>query len=112
MLVVLSAPLLLLVVVLPLVLLLVVLLALLVLLLGVRPLAKALLRKREDARPTTGALPIAGDGVQLPAQVSPEMLAGTGLTLGDRVGLVRDFTRENPARAALAVRDMIRTEAN
>ncbi|QDX27201.1 flagellar M-ring protein FliF [Sphingomonas suaedae] len=86
--------------------------ALLVLLLGVRPLAKALLRKREDARPTTGALPIAGDGVQLPAQVSPEMLAGTGLTLGDRVGLVRDFTRENPARAALAVRDMIRTEAN
>ncbi|MFL9840116.1 flagellar basal-body MS-ring/collar protein FliF [Sphingomonas sp. ST-64] len=86
--------------------------ALLVLLLGVRPLAKALLRKREDARPTTGALPIAGDGVQLPAQVSPEMLGGAGLSLGDRVGLVRDFTRENPARAALAVRDMIRTEAN
>ena len=29
----------------------------------------------------------------------------------DRVGLVRGFTRDNPARAALAVRDMIRTNA-
>ncbi len=28
----------------------------------------------------------------------------------ERVGLVRGFTRENPARAALAVRDMIRSE--
>ncbi len=86
--------------------------ALLVLLLGVRPLAKALLRKRDDA-PRAGALPMGGgEGVQMPASVSPEMLAGSGLSLGDRVGLVRDFTRDNPARAALAVRDMIRTEAN
>ncbi|WP_422056088.1 flagellar basal-body MS-ring/collar protein FliF [Sphingomonas sp.] len=84
--------------------------ALLVLLLGVRPLARALMRRRDDARPA-GAPMGAADGVQLPTPVSPEMLAGSGLSLGDRVGLVRDFTRENPARAALAVRDMIRTEA-
>ncbi|OYW24074.1 MAG: flagellar M-ring protein FliF [Sphingomonas sp. 12-62-6] len=83
--------------------------ALLVLLLGVRPLARALMRRRDDARPA-GAPMGASDGVQLPTPVSPAMLAGSGLSLGDRVGLVRDFTRENPARAALAVRDMIRTE--
>ncbi|MBA4761975.1 flagellar basal-body MS-ring/collar protein FliF [Sphingomonas sp.] len=83
--------------------------ALLVLLLGVRPLARALMRRRDDARPV-GAPMGASDGVQLPTPVSPAMLAGSGLSLGDRVGLVRDFTRENPARAALAVRDMIRTE--
>lgn len=82
--------------------------ALLVLLLGVRPLARALMRRRDDAR-GAGAPMGAADGVQLPTPVSPQMLAGSGLSLGDRVGLVRDFTRENPARAALAVRDMIRT---
>jgi flagellar M-ring protein FliF len=49
------------------------------------------------------------DGVALPAQVSAEMLGAGGVSLGDRVGLVRDFTRDNPARAALAVRDMIKT---
>lgn len=84
--------------------------ALLVLLLGVRPLARALMRRRDDAR-GAGAPMGAADGVQLPTPVSPEMLSGSGLSLGDRVGLVRDFTRENPARAALAVRDMIRTES-
>ncbi len=83
--------------------------ALLVLLLGVRPLARALMRRRDDAR-VAGAPMGAADGVQLPTPVSPQMLSGSGLSLGDRVGLVRDFTRENPARAALAVRDMIRTE--
>lgn len=82
--------------------------ALLVLLLGVRPLARALMRRRDDAR-GAGAPMGAADGVQLPTPVSPQMLSGSGLSLGDRVGLVRDFTRENPARAALAVRDMIRT---
>lgn len=85
--------------------------ALLVLFMGVRPLAKALLKKREDAG-RGNALPMGGaDGVALPAQVSPEMLGAAGVSLGDRVGLVRDFTRDNPARAALAVRDMIKTGA-
>lgn len=84
--------------------------ALLVLFMGVRPLVKALLKKREDGNPAT-ALPMGGaDGVTMPAQVSAEMLGAGGVSLGDRVGLVRDFTRDNPARAALAVRDMIKTQ--
>ncbi|MDV3458483.1 flagellar basal-body MS-ring/collar protein FliF [Sphingomonas sp. HF-S4] len=91
--------------------------ALLVLLLGVRPLTKALLKKREDAAPRPG-LPIgnpnaaaAGDaGAPLPS-VSIDMLEDRGNSYDDRVGLVRGFTRENPARAALAVRDMIKADA-
>jgi flagellar M-ring protein FliF len=88
--------------------------ALLILFLGVRPLAKALLRKRDDAahRP---ALPIGGhgpEGASAPAPgVSIDMLADRGNSYDDRVGLVRGFTRENPARAALAVRDMIKADA-
>lgn len=89
-----------------------VVIALLVLLLGVRPLAKALLKKREDSN-RGGALPMGGaDGVAMPAPVSAEMLGAGGVPLGERVGLVRDFTRDNPARAALAVRDMIKAEGN
>jgi flagellar M-ring protein FliF len=85
--------------------------ALLVLLLGVRPLAKALLKKREDSN-RGAALPMGGpDGVAMPAPVSAEMLGAGGVPLGERVGLVRDFTRDNPARAALAVRDMIKADA-
>lgn len=89
-----------------------VVIALLVLLLGVRPLAKALLKKREDTN-RGGSLPMGGaDGVAIPAPVSAEMLGAGGVPLGERVGLVRDFTRDNPARAALAVRDMIKAEGN
>lgn len=88
--------------------------ALLVLFLGVRPLARALLKKRDDAahRP---ALPIGGhhpEGIPAPVpSVSIDMLADRGNSYDDRVGLVRGFTRENPARAALAVRDMIKAGA-
>lgn len=89
--------------------------ALLVLFLGVRPLARALLKKRDDAtqRP---ALPIGGPDGQgastapVPS-VSIDMLEERGNSYDDRVGLVRGFTRENPARAALAVRDMIKADA-
>ncbi|PKP93311.1 MAG: flagellar M-ring protein FliF [Alphaproteobacteria bacterium HGW-Alphaproteobacteria-16] len=89
-----------------------VIIALLVLLLGVRPLARALLKKREEPKPAA-ALPMGSpEGVMTPAPVSAEMLGAGGVSLGDRVGLVRDFTRDNPARAALAVRDMIKTEGN
>ena len=83
--------------------------ALLVLFLGVRPLTKALLKKREEAsnRP---ALAIGGpDGVP-GATLSVDMLQQGGTSYEERVGLVRGFTRENPARAALAVRDMIKAE--
>jgi flagellar M-ring protein FliF len=77
----------------------------------VRPLAKTLLKKRDEPKAVAGALPMGGaDGMAMPAPVSPEMMGAAGVPLGDRVGLVRDFTRDNPARAALAVRDMIKTE--
>jgi flagellar M-ring protein FliF len=86
--------------------------ALLVLFLGVRPLAGALLKKRDDAthRP---ALPIGSPDSQGPPlpSVSIDMLEDRGNSYDDRVGLVRGFTRENPARAALAVRDMIKADA-
>jgi len=93
--------------------------ALLVLFLGVRPLTKALLKKREDASPARPALPIGapdGEGVAdaasaPPPSVSIDMLEDRGNSYDDRVGLVRGFTRENPARAALAVRDMIKADA-
>jgi flagellar M-ring protein FliF len=91
--------------------------ALLVLLLGVRPLAKALMKKRDDA--ALGGLPIgAADGAAINAPVvGPDGIATTPPVSLDqieqtrsyegRVAAVRGFTRDNPARAALAVRDMI-----
>ncbi|WP_066797921.1 flagellar basal-body MS-ring/collar protein FliF [Sphingomonas soli] len=83
--------------------------ALLVLFLGVRPLAKALLKKREDAT-VRHALAIGSpNGGPAPA-VSIDMLERNGHSYDDRVGLVRGFTRDNPARAALAVRDMIKAD--
>ena len=89
--------------------------ALLVLFLGVRPLTKALLKKREDAT-SRPALPIGGHnpedtGSAAAPTVSIDMLEDRGNSYDDRVGLVRGFTRENPARAALAVRDMIKADA-
>ncbi|HWU95751.1 MAG TPA: hypothetical protein VN029_09135 [Sphingomonas sp.] len=39
------------------------------------------------------------------------MLEGSHNSYDERVGLVRGFTRDNPARAALAVRDMIKADA-
>jgi len=95
------------------------LIALLVLFLGVRPMAKALMKKREDATEDGPRLAFANpdadpataeDGTPvLPGQpVSIEML-DSARNYDERVGLVRGFTRENPARAALAVRDMIKT---
>jgi flagellar M-ring protein FliF len=90
------------------------LIALLVLFLGVRPLSKALLKKREtpDAA-TAAALPQPVDPNATatgPEPVSIEMLE-SARSYDDRVGLVRGFTRDNPTRAALAVRDMIQSDA-
>ncbi|HXH16958.1 MAG TPA: flagellar basal-body MS-ring/collar protein FliF [Sphingomonas sp.] len=86
--------------------------ALLVLLLGVRPIAKALMKKRDDAgtRPALGQ-PIGGsDGMAVAAPVSLDQLENTR-GYDDRIGAVRGFTRDNPTRAALAVRDMIKADA-
>jgi flagellar M-ring protein FliF len=88
-----------------------------VLLLGVRPLAKGLMKKRDDANPALGA-PIGGadgalantDGITVADPVSLDRLEQSRGT-DERIGAVRGFTRDNPARAALAVRDMIKAEA-
>lgn len=85
--------------------------ALLVLFLGVRPLAKAMLKKRDDATPASAgqALAVSADGVTVAPAVGLEQL-GQARSLDDRLGAVRGFTRDNPARAALAVRDMIKAD--
>lgn len=90
--------------------------ALLVLFLGVRPLTKALLKKRDE--PAAGnrpALSMGGhageEGGHSAPPVSIDMLEGGHNSYDERVGLVRGFTRDNPARAALAVRDMIKADA-
>ena len=112
-----------------------IIIALMVLLFGVRPIAKGLMKKREDAPKagkaerrtmndgTTGtdgqserapdraaaAEPVDDRGQRVP--VSIEMLQDAR-SYDERVGMVRGFTRDNPTRAALAVRDMIRADAN
>ncbi|HEX8420097.1 MAG TPA: flagellar basal-body MS-ring/collar protein FliF [Sphingomonas sp.] len=87
-----------------------ILIALLVLMLGVRPLSKALMKKRDDApRPALGA-PIGAPAAAGAAPVSLDQLESTR-GYDDRIGAVRGFTRDNPTRAALAVRDMIKADA-
>jgi flagellar M-ring protein FliF len=44
-----------------------------------------------------------------PPPVSIDALEGAR-NYDDRIGMVRGFTRDNPARAALAVRDMIKAD--
>ncbi|MEG3163445.1 flagellar basal-body MS-ring/collar protein FliF [Sphingomonas sp. PB2P19] len=90
-----------------------ILIALLVLLLGVRPMAKALMKKRDDAatdRPALGQ-PIAGTPSDIATSpvVSLDQLENSR-GYDERIGAVRGFTRDNPTRAALAVRDMIRAD--
>ena len=88
--------------------------ALLVLILGVRPLAKALMTKREEAsRPATNQPALTMEGAEGQPQVAaPVGLDQIGQAQGydERIGAVRGFTRDNPARAALAVRDMIQAD--
>ncbi len=109
--------------------------ALLVLLLGVRPIAKALMKKREDATPAKDAAALADgakgegaaltdgsgeggsagigpDGEQIAVQppVSLDQIE-TSQSYEERIDAVRGFTRDNPARAALAVRDMLGADA-
>ncbi|MEG3087489.1 flagellar basal-body MS-ring/collar protein FliF [Sphingomonas sp. PB4P5] len=85
--------------------------ALLVLMLGVRPLAKALMKKRDDAGPRLAlGREMGGTAPAQPGQpaVGIEQIAGAQ-SYDERIGMVRGFTRDNPARAALAVRDMIKS---
>jgi flagellar M-ring protein FliF len=94
-----------------------IIIALLVLMLGVRPLARALMKKRDDATPRMalgrdlGNLNSGSGGGGQPQAgppVSIDAIAGAQ-NYDDRIGMVRGFTRDNPARAALAVRDMIKS---
>ena len=84
--------------------------ALLVLILGVKPLAAALMKRRDE--PAAAPRPaFVGQG-QLESNGSAQLdRLESSNNFDDRVGIVRGFTRENPARAALAVRDMIRADA-
>jgi flagellar M-ring protein FliF len=87
-----------------------IIIALLVLLLGVRPLAKGLMKKREDAAPAlAGPAGADADGITVHETVSLDRLEASQ-TVDDRIGAVRGFTRDNPARAALAIRDMIKAD--
>jgi flagellar M-ring protein FliF len=129
--------------------------ALLVLLLGVRPLVKAMSRKKDgadaakalpmgaadgsgvgnvllgaDGQPVIGPngqpvrigpdgqpMWVGADGQPMPGMIGHQPPAVTLDEIEDtnnfneRITKVRGFTRDNPARAALAVRDMIRSEA-
>jgi len=91
--------------------------ALLVLFMGVRPMVKAINEKRKaDAAAETARVAAAEAAAQAalaapagPEPISMEMLE-TASGYDDRVGLVRGFTRDNPTRAALAIRDMIQSD--
>ncbi|WP_375393540.1 flagellar basal-body MS-ring/collar protein FliF [uncultured Sphingomonas sp.] len=86
-----------------------ILIALLVLILGVRPLSKALMKKREDTpRIALGAPMGSPEGSIASGPVSLDQLEGSR-GYDERIGAVRGFTRDNPTRAALAVRDMIKS---
>jgi flagellar M-ring protein FliF len=78
--------------------------ALLVIFVGLKPMLRMLGKKRDGAASTDG------EGQMIArAPVSIESLEGAQ-SYDDKVKLVRDFTRDNPARAALAVKDMIRAD--
>lgn len=98
--------------------------ALMVLLFGVRPLVKSIgknaaaeaapLVKLPDGQAmlpgaAPGDAPIAIDAAGQPVPVSIEML-DQARSYDERIGMVRGFTRDNPTRAALAVRDMIKAD--
>jgi flagellar M-ring protein FliF len=76
--------------------------ALLVIFVGLKPLMRMMSRKRDAG---------AGDG-EMSVSRPPVSIESVESAQGydDKVKLVRDFTRDNPARAALAVKDMIRAD--
>jgi flagellar M-ring protein FliF len=79
--------------------------ALLVLFVGLKPMLKMMGKKREAG----GSSDLGEFAMTRPQGVSVEALENAQ-GYEDKVKLVRDFTRDNPARAALAVKDMIRSD--
>lgn len=99
--------------------------ALLVLLLGVRPLLKTMLKKHADGEAGVKGALAGPDGAPM-GSATGDGIGEDGIRVTDPVGIedledargyeqrvhaVRGFTRDNPARAALAVRDMMGAEA-
>lgn len=90
--------------------------ALLVLFVGIRPLMRMLGRRKDEADANKEEAAIAAlsspAGPVVPGResVTIEKLE-SAMGYEEKVKLVREFTRENPARAALAVRDMIKAGA-
>ena len=82
--------------------------ALLVIFLGLKPILKMFSRKRESVDASVGDTGL-GEFAASRTPVSVEALENAQ-GYEDKVKLVRDFTRDNPARAALAVKDMIRAD--
>jgi flagellar M-ring protein FliF len=90
---------------------------------ALRPLARGVMRRRDakqeaDAKaalagllsgPGASSAPGGGSASSHSAPVSIDML-DNARSYDDRVQLVRAFTRDNPARAALAIRDMMRAD--
>lgn len=75
--------------------------ALLVIFVGLKPMLRMFAKKREESAESEQA--IARPPVSVEALENAQGYE-------DKVKLVRDFTRDNPARAALAVKDMIRAD--
>ena len=78
--------------------------ALLVLFVGLKPMLKMFGKKRAEPGSDLGEF-----AMTRPQGVSVEALENAQ-GYEDKVKLVRDFTRDNPTRAALAVKDMIRSD--
>lgn len=87
---------------------------------AVRPLVKSVVKRRdkaaaaEDAAAQAAAIGLPGPaaGTLQPASGAMALEALDGARgYDDRVQAVRSFTRDNPERAALAVRDMMRADA-
>ncbi len=100
-----------------------ILIAIMVLMLGIRPLSKAVLKKRDEAPAPRIAAGTAFSAANMPSGSAPQMQDGVPIPVSiemidnarnfdDRIGMVRGFTRDNPSRAALAVRDMIKADAS
>lgn len=99
-----------------------IIIALLVLFVGVKPLMRAMSRRKADAE-AAAAAKVEAEANAIAALASPDgpVVPGresvtiekleSAMGYEEKVKLVREFTRENPARAALAVRDMIKAGA-
>jgi flagellar M-ring protein FliF len=82
--------------------------ALLVLFVGLKPMLRMIGRRKEDpADPAEAPVPSLSSAIGRKSSIELEQIE-TAQSYDQKVKLVRDFTRDNPARAALAVRDMIK----